>query len=134
MRKPLECLRSIGAEFDTAILCTTLTLPDDEDFGLDVEFSFTGAEGLALPKTMLLGFLASTLFALAGLGFDCGFALLFDFAIMSILDSCYAILSAIYCWKRSRTPSNGMRWKIGSKNPSTTIFSASACGIPRDFK
>ena len=46
----------------------------------------------------------------------------------------HAILLAIYSWKRSRTPSKGMRWKMGSKKPSTTIFSASACGMPRDFR
>lgn len=67
--------------------------------------------------------------------FELLFVIFFAFVFATeCLDSGYAILSAIYCWKRSRTPSNGMRWKMGSKNPSTMIFSASACGMPRDFK
>ena len=135
MRNPFECLRSMGAEFDdTAILCTTLTLPDEADLIRETVFSLTGSDGFARPNTMLFGFFTSTLFVLIGLDFVWGFALLLVFTAMYVLDSDYAILSAMYCWKRSRTPSNGMRWKIGSKNPSTTIFSASACGIPRDFK
>src|SRR5512138_3908643 len=97
MRKPLECLRSMGASLATAILCTTRTLPEAEGLDLATGLSFTGAEDLALPNTMLLGFLASTFLGFAGTDFACGFALLFVFTAMYVLDSCYDILSAMYC-------------------------------------
>src|SRR5664280_1157228 len=47
---------------------------------------------------------------------------------------CAAVFSWMACWKRTRTPSNGMRCIMGSKNPSTISRSASFSGMPRDFR
>src|SRR5258706_64930 len=114
MRKPLECRRSIGAEFDTAILFTTRTLLEDTDFVLETIFSFTGVDDFALPNTMLFGFFASTLFVPTEFDFVWGFALLFVFTAMYILDSfmtffrrcivgsAHALLQTVYVGRSGR--------------------------------
>lgn len=65
-----------------AILFTTRTLLDAEAFDLGVGLSFTGAEDLALPKTMLFGFLGAESFDFAGV-----LTLLLDFTAIYNLDS-----------------------------------------------